>query len=129
MAMAEPEGAVVMASANLSTQNTQGVARLGVAILFACAVLWRQHGIAFSRSQEQIFLHAVLSRVEVEIAAASGIELRVRAAFHDFPLFHHHDLVCAADSRKAMRDDKRSASLHQVRKALLNHVFGFGVEA
>ena len=93
------------------------------------AVAVHSDRIAFAGSEEQIVLHAVLPRVQVVVAAARGIELRVRAALHDLSLLHHHDLIGAANRRKPVRDDERGPSLHQIRKALLDHLLRFRVEA
>src|SRR5450755_2959747 len=71
----------------------------------------------------------MLARIEIVVAAARGVELRMRAPLYDLSLLHDHNLIGAANGRKAVRDDERSASLHEIRKTLLDHLFRFRVEA
>src|SRR5579871_1047860 len=71
----------------------------------------------------------MLARVKVIVTPASGVELRVRAALYDLSLLHDHNLVGASDGRKTVSNHKSCASLHEIRKALLDHLLGFGVEA
>src|ERR1700675_1257759 len=71
----------------------------------------------------------MLAGVKIIVAPGSRIELGVRAALYDFAMFHHEDLVSTANGGKAMRDDERAAPLHQISETLLDHLFGFGVEA
>src|ERR1700686_3202722 len=71
----------------------------------------------------------MLAAVKIIVASVSRIELRVRAALYDLAMFHHQNLVGTANGGKTVRDDKRGASLHQISETLLDHLFGFGVEA
>ena len=45
------------------------------------------------------------------------------------PRFDHQNLIGPADGGKAVRDDKSGAAAHQVGETLLDHGFGFGIEA
>src|ERR1700680_4380806 len=71
----------------------------------------------------------MLFGVEIVIAAACGIEFLVRATFDNSALFDDKNLISAANGGKPVRDDKRSSSLHQVGKALLDQLLRFRVEA
>src|SRR5271166_5877418 len=112
-----------------SSQHTQGVGGFSPAVLAGCAASFDGDGVTFPRSQEQIVLDSVLSRVEVVVAAARGVKLRVGAALHDLSLLHNQDLVGPANGREPVGDDERSASLHKIRKTLLDHLLRFRVEA
>src|SRR5262249_52350821 len=50
-------------------------------------------------------------------------------AFDDLALLDHQYLIGAANGGKAMRDDEGRASLHEIRKALLNQLLRLGVQA
>src|SRR5215471_8285819 len=84
---------------------------------------------AFTRGEEQIRFDRVLLGVQVVVAAALSVESLVRTALDDAACFDNQDLVGAANGGKAVRDDKRGASAHQVLQAFLNQRLGFGVEA
>src|ERR1700687_603308 len=71
----------------------------------------------------------MLARVKIIVASVSRKELGVRAALYDLAMFHHQDLVGTANGGKAVCNDERGASLHQISETLLDHLFGFGVEA
>ena len=66
--------------------------------------------------------------VEVVIAAAHGEKLRMVAPLHDASLFHHQNLVGAADGGEPVGDDEGGAPLHQLIQSRLNHGLGFRVE-
>src|SRR5271165_3896127 len=111
--------------ANLTSHQAQGISCGGLFALRAVAVARNDGGVAFSRSQEKVSLQPMLFRVELVVAPARGIEFFMRAAFDNLALFHHQNLIGASNSRQAVSDYERSASLHQVRKALLDHFLRF----
>src|ERR1017187_817094 len=79
--------------------------------------------IAFSRSQEQVLLDAVLLGIEIEVPAAQFIKRLVCPAFHDLSTFHHKYLVGAPNRRESVGDHERRASLHQGRQSALDQRF------
>ncbi len=87
------------------------------------------HRVAFAGREKQVLLEAVLLGVELVVAAAELEQRLMRAALDDAAAFDHQDLIGAADGREPVGDDERRAALHQVREALLDQRFGFGVEA
>src|SRR6266567_351593 len=125
----ETAGTVVIALAHFSSQHTKCVGCFYVAVLRVCAIAIYRDGISFTGGEEEIVLDSMLPRVQIVVSAVCGIKLRVCAALDDLPLFHDHDLVGPANRRKAVRDHERGTPLHQVRKALLDHLLRFGVEA
>ncbi len=87
-----------------------------------------QQGLGLSWSEEEICFEAVLAGVEVVVAATARVEGFVRTTFDDIPLFNNEDLVCPPDGREAVGDHERSAALHEIAEAILDHSFRLGVE-
>src|SRR6266700_5983495 len=73
--------------------------------------------VAFTGGQEEVGLEAVLSGVEIVVAAAQGKQLGVVAALQDSSMLHDQDLIGAADGGEAMGNDERRAALHQLAQA------------
>src|SRR6202011_3520734 len=71
----------------------------------------------------------MLPGVEVVVAASGGIKLLMSAPLDDLPLFDDQDLISTADGGKPMGDHKRSPPLHEICKAVLDHLLRFRVEA
>src|SRR5580704_2591860 len=117
--------------ADLSSKHAHGVGVFGIAVarLTGGAVPFSFGLVSLAGREKQILLHAMLSGVQIVVAAARGIELLVRAMLDDSSLFHHQNLVSAADGREPVRDYKCGAALHEIRKAVLNHLLRFRVEA
>src|ERR1035438_5008651 len=88
-----------------------------------------RHRVAFARSQKQVGIDAVLARVQIVVTALESVQGLVGAALHDAALFHHQNLLRAADGGEAMRDHEGGAPFHQVGETLLNGGLGFGIEA
>src|SRR5579864_6165474 len=57
-----------------------------------------------------------------------SVEFFVGAPFDNTALFDDQDLISAAYGGKPVSNDEGCSSLHQVGKALLNQLLGFGVE-
>src|ERR1700722_19748796 len=70
----------------------------------------------------------MLLGIEVVVASPRRIELPVRAVLHDLSLLHDHDLIGPADRRETVCNHECRAPLHEIRKAMLNHLFRLGVE-
>src|SRR6202041_476409 len=121
-------GAIAIGLANISSQHAQSIGGFPAAVLARAASI-DGNCVPFARSQEQVVLDSVLPGVEVVVAAARGIKLGVGAALNDLPLFHDQNLVGSPNGREPMGDDEGGASVHEIRKALLDHLFGFRVEA
>ena len=78
-------------------------------------------------ARNRLLSEAVLLGVEIEVTAAERVERLMIASLDDAACFDDQDLIGAADRGKPMRDYERGASAHEIREALLNHGFGFGV--
>src|SRR4051794_17779433 len=66
--------------------------------------------------------------LERRVSATTIHELRVRAALHDAPLFHHDDFVGVLDGAQAMCDDERGAIAHELDERLLDATLRLVVE-
>src|ERR1700674_319938 len=123
---------VMKCLADLAPHQAQriGWSHIGIVAANLITILARvQGGIAFTRSEEQISLQALLLRIEIEITALCRIEFLMRAALHNLTVFDDQNLIGSADRRKPMRHHKPSAALHEIRKSVLDHGLRFGIEA
>jgi len=84
MVAADAAGAVVIGASAISPRSTR---RASAALhpVFALAPLPLLRPRPFTGSEEEIFFDSVLARVQVIVAPARRIELRVRAPLHDLP--------------------------------------------
>src|SRR5579862_2193372 len=70
----------------------------------------------------------MLARIEVVIAPAQRIQLRVIAALNDHSLLDDEDLVSPADRREPVCDHKGGAALHELVQSRLDHGLRLGIE-
>src|SRR4030081_3511720 len=71
----------------------------------------------------------MLPGIKIIVAALRSIELLMGTALNDLSLLHDKNLVGAAYCRQPVRNHERRSSLHQIRKAVLNHLLRFRIEA
>src|SRR3984885_7230969 len=83
---------------------------------------------ALARSEEPVRLDAMLAGIQVVVTPFQRIKSGVRAPLQDQATLHHQDLISPADGRQPVGDHKRSASLHQVAQAILNHGLRLRIE-
>src|SRR5579863_7202850 len=117
--------------ADLSPEHSQRVSSFHIAVACGAGVAVRVplKRISLARGKKQVLLHPMLRGIEIVVAALRSIELFMRTPLHDLSLLHHQNLISAPDGRKPVRDYKRGPALHEIRKAMLDHLFRFGVEA
>src|ERR1700678_4746033 len=117
-----------MKLADLSAEHAYCVCSLLFIAARRAAVSVALRRIAFTGREEKIMLQALLTGVEIVVAAFECVELFVGAALDDLSLFHHQNLVGAPDGGEPVRDHECGAALHEIRKSLLDHLLGFGIE-
>src|SRR5262249_40263858 len=89
---------------------------------------FRFRGEIFTGVDEAIPLESVLFVIELPITAARCEELAMRAAFNDFAVFQHQNLIRAADRRQTVRDDEGGPAPAQRLEAVLNQRLAFAIE-
>src|SRR5262245_41315750 len=89
----------------------------------------RHPGELFAGVDEAVVLPPILAIVELPVAAAGRVELRVRAPFDDFAGLEHQNLVGAANRRKSVGDDEGGPAATQRAQRLLNPRLALAVEA
>src|ERR1035438_10125546 len=84
--------------------------------------------VPFSGGQEEILFDAMLLGVQLVVAATELVKRLMVAVLDDSSFLDHQDLVCPANGGEPMRDDKRSAPLHQIGEPFLYQGFRPGIE-
>src|ERR1700678_2216959 len=83
---------------------------------------------ALTRSEEAVGLDPMLAGIQVVVAPFQRIKGGVRAPLQDQATLDHQDLISPADGREPVGDHERSAPLHQVAEAILNHGIRFRIK-
>ena len=66
----------------------------------------------------------MLHIAKLAINTIQGIKLVMSSALDNFAMIHNENQIGIANCRKAMRNRKHRAVLHQIRKRILNKALG-----